>query len=90
MIASILYATPLVALVSGLIWWAHAQGIEKGDDRATLRATRRIDEHVDGFLDWYHEAHDLERIKWRQNEVNAYTRGLSNARRLLREPRIRG
>jgi hypothetical protein len=90
MIASILYATPLVALVSGLIWWAHHEGLENGDERATARAIRRIDEHVDGFLDWYVDAHDIERIKWRQTEVNAYTRAMSNARRLLREPRIRG
>jgi hypothetical protein len=89
MIASILYATPLVALVSGLIWWAHHEGLEAGDERATDRATRRIDEHVDGFLDWYVDAHDLERIKWRKSEVAAYTRGLSNAKRLLRETRTR-
>lgn len=65
-----------------LIRWSFLQGKESGSIQAAKDFRNRIEEHSDSFMTQYLEAGDLERIKWRKGEVEAYTKGLRVANRL--------
>lgn len=82
--------TTLIVLVStgvvmGLIRWAYTQGREAGDAQAQNRISRKLYEHSEATMEWYMDAHDLERIKFTKAEIEGYTRALRIAQRLVRE-----
>lgn len=80
-----IYALLIAGTAMVLIRWSFLQGKESGSIQAAKDFRNRIEEHSDSFMTQYLEAGDLERIKWRKGEVEAYTKGLRVANRLAIE-----
>jgi hypothetical protein len=82
---TLIYALFIAGTAMALIRWAFVQGKEVGTIQAMRDFRTKIEDYSEEFLTSYLDAHDLDRLKWRKGEVEAYTRGLRVANRLACE-----